>query len=111
MEGGFSYAGPKAPGNLGYGRDGPMAEAPHVASNRIAAEAATTMMKQGFVAKLSIGELAVTCETTLAIIVVAAAEQSLCQDKPRFAQEMIETITERAHNRAQAMLRGVPFRE
>jgi hypothetical protein len=41
--------------------------------------------------------------------VAAVAEMSGPPDNERFAQEMVETLTERAHGRVQALIRGLPY--
>ena len=78
-------------------------------SHDIATRAATAMVKEGDAAGLAWTDIAVSCETAVSIVVVAAAKMTGSPNPEAFAQEMIETITERAHSRVQALLRGVPY--
>lgn len=78
-------------------------------SHQIAAKAAMQIVKEGQAAGLSWTDIAVSCETAVAIVVAAAAQMGGDPDNGRFAQEMVETITERAHGRVQALIRGVPY--
>jgi hypothetical protein len=78
-------------------------------SHQLAAKAATEFVKAAAEAGLSWADIAIGGETIVAIIVAATAEMSGRPDSARFSQEMVETITERAHGRVQALIRGVPY--
>lgn len=84
-------------------------------SHRIAAEAASNLVKKSVEAGLDWPEIAVACETAVAIVVSACAKMAsppspgVPPNREAFAREMVETITERAHSRVQALLRGVPY--
>lgn len=78
-------------------------------SHALAARAATAFVKAAAEAGLSWTDIAIGGETILAIIVAATAEMSGRQDREMFAQEMVEAITERAHGRVQALMRGLPY--
>lgn len=78
-------------------------------SHQIAAKAAMQIVKEGQAAGLSWQDIAISCETAVSIVVAAATQMSGTPDNSRFAQEMVETITERAHGRVQALIRGVPY--
>jgi hypothetical protein len=78
-------------------------------SHNIAVKAAMQMVKEGEAAGLAWSEIAISCETAVAIVVSAAAQMAGNGDPHRFAQEMIDLITERAHGRVQTLLRGQPY--
>lgn len=84
-------------------------------SHRIAAAAATRLVKECHAAGFDWPEIAVSCETTVAIVVAAVAKMvaphdpSGRPDPARVAQELVETITEGAHLRVQKLLRGEPL--
>jgi 3-keto-L-gulonate-6-phosphate decarboxylase len=74
--------------------------------HEIATEAAQLLVSRGMRAGLTWEQLCVSMETTLAIVVVGASAIAQTPDPHRFAQEIIEAITERAHDRARAILDG-----
>ena len=82
---------------------------PRQIAHALAARSATEFVKAAADAGLSWTEIAIAGETIVAIVVAATAEMSGRADSERFAQEMVETITERAHGRVQALIRGIPY--
>lgn len=78
-------------------------------SHQIAVEAASLLVKKGQAAGLSWADITISCETVLAIVVTVTGRMANTPDDLRWAQEMIEDITERAHSRASALIRGVPY--
>jgi hypothetical protein len=74
--------------------------------HQIASEAAKRMMRECLDAGLTWTEIAVACESFVVIMVSGVAVAANTPDPPRFAQEIIDTITERAHARAQDYLRS-----
>jgi predicted DsbA family dithiol-disulfide isomerase len=73
--------------------------------HQIATDAAKQLVDRATDAGLDYPAIALACETVVAVVVASAAEQSGTPDRARFAQEIIEAITERAHQRVQAYLR------
>jgi hypothetical protein len=71
----------------------------------IAIETAQRFVQECEAAGLQWPAVLVECETFLAIMVAFTAKTSRTQNPERFAQEMIDTITERAHVRAVEALR------
>ena len=81
----------------------------HQISNDIATKAGKQILQDGEAANLPWFGLAISCETTIAIVVLAIVRLSGDQQPERFAAELIDTMTEHAHRRVLAMLRGVPY--
>lgn len=50
-------------------------------------------------------DIALSCESTIAIVVATVAVMAGSQSPERFAQEIIETMTERAHSRVLEYIR------
>ena len=73
-------------------------------AHEIAVRAATAMVKEGMEAGLSWSDIAVAGETVIAIVVAGAAEVSGTPNRARFAQEIVEAMTERAHELAQRII-------
>lgn len=78
-------------------------------AHRIAVEAATTLVSRCDALDMPWKDMAIACETVLAIVVSCCAEMSDFPDKERFSTEIIEAMTEQAHKRVIALLRGVPY--
>lgn len=78
-------------------------------AHRIAVEAATKLVKDGDAAGLRWTDITIACETVIGIVVSCAAEMSGAPDKERWSAEIIDTMTERAHARVVALLRGMPY--
>jgi hypothetical protein len=81
---------------------------PQVTGHQIATRAAQTFVKECQAAELSWTEAAVACESFVTIIAVYCAQMSRTPSPKLFAQEIIDSITERAHERAQAYLKETP---
>lgn len=79
------------------------------ASHRIAAKAGMQIVKEGAAAGLAWADIAISCETAVAIAVAACVEMAGKPDHAQFASELVETITERAHQRVTALILGVPY--
>lgn len=85
-----------------------MAERSTIAHS-IAARAGTQIVKEGVAAGLSWESIAVSCETAISIVVAACVEMAGNPDRVQFAGELIETMTERAHQRVTCLIRGSPY--
>lgn len=86
-------------------------EEPRLVAHRLASAAAMQFVKQAMDAGLNWRDVAIGGESVVAIVVAACAQMCGEPDHARFAQEMVETITERAHGRVQALILGVPDAE
>lgn len=75
-------------------------------SHQIAVKAASQLIKDGVAGDLSWTDIAISCETVVAAVVMACAEMSGASSDTRFATEVIDTITERAHQRVTATILG-----
>jgi hypothetical protein len=78
-------------------------------THALAAAAATTFVKTALDAGLNWTDIAIGVETILVIGVAAAAEMSGCPDHERFAQEMLETMTERAQAASRPIFEAFPM--
>lgn len=78
-------------------------------SHQIAAKAGMQIVKEGAAAGLAWSDIAISCETAVAIAVAACVEMAGRPDHAQFATELVETITERAHQRVTALILGVPY--
>lgn len=79
-----------------------MADAKTVHS--IATAATKELVQRALQAGLSPAELLAALESTVAIAVLWAAEATATPDPQRYAQEVIDTLTEAAHSRVRMIL-------
>lgn len=77
--------------------------------HRLASKAATEFVRSAAGAGLSWQDIAIGGETIVAIVVAACAEMGGSPDNSRFAQEIVDTMTQHAHLRVQALIRGQPY--
>ena len=68
-------------------------------AHQISVKAATVLLRQGEKEKLDWKELAIAMENTITLVVIACAQMSRTPQPERFCQEVMDTITERAHVR------------
>jgi hypothetical protein len=79
---------------------------PSTAGHAIATRAATAMVRECAAAGLTAEDAAIACESAIAIVVAYAARVIGTPDPARYAQEIIDVMTERAHLRVREVLRG-----
>ena len=74
-------------------------------SHEIATRAARRLVVEARDAGLLWSDIAISCETVIAIVVSAVVRMEPSADPKRFATELVDTITERAHSRTMEHLR------
>lgn len=72
----------------------------------LAVEVAAEFLQKAEAAGLDWKDVAIGSESFLAMVVVMCAKLSGTEAPIRFSQEVIENVTERAHERARAFLTG-----
>jgi hypothetical protein len=77
--------------------------------HQIATRAATQIVKEGVAAGLGWTDIAISCESAIAIVVAAAIEMDGRPDHLEYATELVDTMTEHAHKRVTALILGVPY--
>lgn len=75
-------------------------------SHEIAARTARQLIHEATAAGLPWADIAISCETVVAIVVSAICRIEQRDGDLRYATELIETITERAHSRAAHFILG-----
>jgi hypothetical protein len=66
------------------------------------------IIQDGTAAGLGWPDITMACETTIAMVVASVVEMEDRPDKMRFATELVDLMTERAHRRVTALMQGVP---
>jgi hypothetical protein len=68
-------------------------------------------LQEGIAADLPCADIAISCESAIAIVAAAAAEMSGRPDHLQFATELVETMTtEWAHKHVTALVLDVPYK-
>ena len=70
----------------------------------IASSVAMQIVKEGVAAGLDWTDIALLCESAIAIVVAAAAEMADRPNHLQFGTELIDTMTERAHERVAGLI-------
>ena len=78
-------------------------------SHEIAARAGKQIVNDGIAAGLPWSSIAISCETTITLVIVALIKLSGAPDPHRFASEILDAMTERALLRIVAAVKGVPY--
>ena len=74
-------------------------------SHEIATRAALQLVVEASEAGLSWSDIAISCETVIAIVVASVVRMQRPSNPGRLATELVDTITERAHSRTMEHLR------
>ena len=78
--------------------------------HHIASKAGMQIVRAGRDAGLDWKEIAIACESAVAIVIATVVEMGAGRADPvQFATELVDTLTERAQQRVVALVRGVPF--
>jgi hypothetical protein len=81
----------------------------HLTSHQIGSKAGTQIVKDSLNAGIDWPDTIIACETAVAIVVAAIIQMTEPSDGRRLATELVDVLTERAHARVTAMLKGVPY--